>query len=159
MFIKNYNAHDPAPSQHLPPVSELSQTYLTSLQKLGFQGDIDTSLSARLVHAVDNSIYQLIPQAVVYPANTADVQMVMRLGSSQKFQHVTFVARGGGTGTNAQSLNEGIVLDLSKYMNALEALDIQQGSVWVEAGMVKDALNAQIKPSGYFFSPDTSASS
>jgi FAD/FMN-containing dehydrogenase/Fe-S oxidoreductase len=145
--------------KRLPPVTASYQAYLKSLKDSNFKGDIDTSLSARLVHAVDNSIYQFIPQAVVFPASTADVQTLLRLGSTPAFQHITFTARGGGTGTNGQSLNKGIVLDLSRHMNALEEVNEQQGYAWVQAGIVKDALNEQIEKIGYFFSPDTSASS
>lgn len=71
---------------------------------------------------------------------------------------VTFSARGGGTGTNGQSLTHGLILDVSRYMNRVLEVNPEQGWVRVEAGVVKDALNDALRPHGYFFSPDLSTS-
>ncbi len=59
--------------------------------------------------------------------------------------------RGGGTGTNGQSLTEGIVVDMSRYMNRILEINPEQGWVKVEAGVIKDQLNQYLKPYGYFF--------
>ncbi len=48
--------------------------------------------------ATDNSIYQLTPQAVVYPRSTSDVQLLAKLAIDKQFQSLTFTPRGGGTG-------------------------------------------------------------
>ena len=65
----------------------------------------------------------------------------------------------GGTGTNGQSLTPGIVLDLSKYMNHILEINIEENWVRVEAGVIKDQLNDYLRPYGFFFSPDLSTSS
>lgn len=69
--------------------------------------------------ATDNSIYQLTPQAVIYPRSTKDVQLLANLANDKQFQALTFTPRGGGTGTNGQTLTEGIVVDMSRYIQKI----------------------------------------
>ncbi|MCE9678315.1 FAD-binding oxidoreductase [Shewanella sp. AS1] len=132
--------------------------FLDTLASSGFTGDIDKRYSARLAQATDNSVYQFLPQAVLYPRNQTDVRIALKLAAKPEFETVVFSARGGGTGTNGQSLTHGLVLDLSRYMNRVLEVNAEKGWVRVEAGVVKDALNDALKPHGYFFSPDLSTS-
>lgn len=141
-----------------PHLSELTKNYLIQLEAAGFTGDVETRYSERLTMATDNSIYQLLPQAIIFPRSTADVQLLTRVAGSEQFSALTFTPRGGGTGTNGQSLTEGIVVDMSRYMKRILDINLQQGWVKVEAGVIKDQLNEYLKPFGYFFSPELSTS-
>lgn len=141
-----------------PQVSPAVERYIHALNESGFTGDTTTRYGDRLTLATDNSIYQLLPQAIVFPRSTADVILVMRLAAQDEFRPVTFTPRGGGTGTNGQSLNNGVVIDLSRYMNRILEINPEQGWVRAEAGVIKDQLNAYLKPYGYFFAPELSTS-
>lgn len=141
-----------------PQVSPAVERYIHALNESGFTGDSTTRYGDRLTLATDNSIYQLLPQAIVFPRSTADVILVMRLAAQDEFRSVTFTPRGGGTGTNGQSLNNGVVIDLSRYMNRILEINPEQGWVRAEAGVIKDQLNAYLKPYGYFFAPELSTS-
>lgn len=141
-----------------PQVSPAVERYIHALNESGFTGDTTTRYGDRLTLATDNSIYQLLPQAIVFPRSTADVILVMRLAAQDEFRSVTFTPRGGGTGTNGQSLNNGVVIDLSRYMNRILEINPEQGWVRAEAGVIKDQLNAYLKPYGYFFAPELSTS-
>ncbi|NIH19108.1 FAD-binding oxidoreductase [Morganella morganii] len=143
---------------HSPQVSPAVERYIHALNESGFTGDTTTRYGDRLTLATDNSIYQLLPQAIVFPRSTADVILVMRLAAQDEYRSVTFTPRGGGTGTNGQSLNNGVVIDLSRYMNRIPEINPEQGWVRVEAGVIKDQLNAYLKPYGYFFAPELSTS-
>jgi FAD/FMN-containing dehydrogenase/Fe-S oxidoreductase len=137
-------------------ISIETQNYLRLLQDADYLGDIEISYSSRLAVATDNSIYQQIPQAVLFPKNISDMQEIARLSNSN--DAITFSARGGGTGTNGQSLTPGIVVDTSRYMNQILEVNLQEKWVRVQAGVIKDALNDLLRPHGYFFSPDLSTS-
>jgi len=139
-------------------VSPLYQEFAKVLATKNFTGDINFQYSARLAHATDNSIYQQLPQLVLHPRTKQDIQVITLLGSEEKFSEIKFSARGGGTGTNGQSLTPGIVVDLSKYMNRILEINVAENWVRVEAGVVKDQLNDYLKPYGFFFSPDLSTS-
>ena len=141
-----------------PGVVQLVLNFLQALEQQGFTGDTATRYADRLTMATDNSIYQLLPDAVVFPRSTADVALLARLASQERFASLIFTPRGGGTGTNGQALNTGIVVDMSRYMNRIIEINPEEGWVRVEVGVIKDQLNQYLKPFGYFFAPELSTS-
>ncbi|MCW3173876.1 D-2-hydroxyglutarate dehydrogenase YdiJ [Shewanella subflava] len=143
---------------HKQTLEPVYLAYLAALEQSDFNGEIDKRYSARLIQATDNSVYQFLPQAVIYPASQKDVELVLRLAAKPEFKTVTFSARGGGTGTNGQSLTHGLILDVSRHMNKVIEVNATEGWVKVQAGVVKDALNDALRPHGFFFSPDLSTS-
>lgn len=143
----------------LDPNASLEQhyvDYITALNESEFTGDIENGYSSRLAVATDNSIYQKLPQAVVFPKTTADLVVLGQLAN--QFSDVTFCARGGGTGTNGQSLTQGIVVDVSRHMREILEINADEGWVRVQAGVIKDQLNDFLRPYGFFFAPDLSTS-
>ena len=132
--------------------------FLAELRLRGFEGDIGQRQTDRVVFATDNSIYQLPPQAVVFPRHELDVVRVARLAHEERFRSITFTPRGGGTGTNGQSLTDGLVVDLSRHMNAILEINVEEGWARVQAGVVKDQLNAAVLEHGLFFAPELSPS-
>jgi FAD/FMN-containing dehydrogenase/Fe-S oxidoreductase len=124
----------------------------------GFTGEICIDYATRLSVATDNSIYQVLPAGVLFPRTTADVALVLRLIDEPRFHAVAVAARGGGTGTNGQSLTSGVVLDLSRHMAKIVALDLEAGVVTVQPGVVLDDLNGFLKQHGVFFAPNLSPS-
>ena len=137
-------------------VSDDYRTYLQRLEKSSFSGDIEYSYGSRLAVATDNSVYQKLPQAVIHPKGINDLQTIGELANQHP--QVKFSARGGGTGTNGQSLTDGIVVDMSRHMNKVLEINPEEGWVRVQSGVVKDALNDALRPYGFFFSPDLSTS-
>ncbi|MGO2366684.1 MAG: D-2-hydroxyglutarate dehydrogenase YdiJ, partial [Pseudoalteromonas sp.] len=121
-------------------------------------GDTDASYATRLTVSTDNSIYQQMPQGVIFPCSEKDIQIALETAGQDPFLSLTFGPRGGGTGTNGQSLTPGIVVDLSRYMREILEINEAEGWVRVQAGVIKDQLNDFLKPFGYFFSPDLSTS-
>ncbi|WP_166839478.1 D-2-hydroxyglutarate dehydrogenase YdiJ [Rheinheimera pleomorphica] len=132
--------------------------YSKALVAAGFSGDIETSYGARLAVATDNSIYQALPQAVLHPKCTEDLVILTSLAQTSSFSHIKFSPRGGGTGTNGQALTEHVVVDLSRHMRGILEINVEQRWVRVQAGVIKDQLNAFLKPYGFFFAPDLSTS-
>jgi FAD/FMN-containing dehydrogenase/Fe-S oxidoreductase len=146
---------------HVVPPAAVAQSYrafLDALAAAGFRGGITASHADRTVLSTDNSIYQRLPQAVVFPCDAEDVQCLARLAGERAFRRVVLTARGGGTGTNGQSLTDGIVVDLSRHMNRVLEIDPQARRVRVQAGVVKDQLNAALASHGLFFAPELSTS-
>ncbi|MGL5759360.1 D-2-hydroxyglutarate dehydrogenase YdiJ [Plesiomonas sp.] len=143
---------------HVPGVAPVTHAFLDALKTHGFTGDAEHTYAARLSMATDNSVYQQLPQAVVFPRSVADMLLLMQTAQLADFKTLTFTPRGGGTGTNGQSLTTGIVVDTSRYMNRILELNLDEMWVRVESGVIKDQLNAYLRPHGYFFSPDLSTS-
>ena len=138
--------------------ASLAIEFLAELRLRGFEGDIAHTHADRMVFATDNSIYQLPPQAVLFPRHEVDVVRIAKLGAEPRFSSLTFTPRGGGTGTNGQSLTDGLCVDLSRHMNAILEVNAEEGWARVQAGVVKDQLNDAVAQHGLFFAPELSPS-
>ena len=142
----------------IEPLKQPYRQYLEALLAEGFAGDVAISDADRTVFATDNSIYRIHPQAVLFPRNADDIARVLRLLAEDHFASVALAPRGGGTGTNGQSLTDGLVLDLSRHMTRIIEVNAKEGWVRVEAGAVKDQLDAELAAYGLFFAPELSTS-
>ncbi|WP_182422267.1 FAD-binding and (Fe-S)-binding domain-containing protein [Aureimonas sp. ME7] len=136
-----------------------SEGFARSLGLEGFEGETSGDLAQRLVAGTDNSIYQLRPALVLYPRSGGDLNRIVRAAISDPRSPVPLTVRGGGTGTNGQSLTSGVVIDVSRHMNRILRLDTQARTVTVEPGVVLDQLNAALAPHGLFFPPTVSTAS
>ncbi len=134
------------------------QSYLTALAQAGFKGDIAKTESDRVVASVDNSVYQLCPQAVLYPKSKQDIILIFKLSNQEKYHQIKFTPRGGGTGTNGQSLTNGIIIDTSRFLNRIIDFDEKNRQITVEPGVVLDQLNEYLLPYHLFFAPTLSPS-
>lgn len=143
------------------PLSRLGAQYVRFLEALkarGFEGEIAPDYASRTVLATDNSIYQRLPQAAVFPRHAEDLERLAKLAFELPHRDIVLTPRGGGTGTNGQSLTDGLVVDVSRHMNRILEIDVENRRVRVQAGVVKDQLNAALKPHGLFFAPELSTS-
>ena len=134
------------------------KSFANQLVRAGFTGDIDLCYSSRTVSATDNSIYQILPEGILYPKTVIDISLMLRLSFKKTFSQIVFSARGGGTGTNGQSLTPGFIVDLSRYMNRVISIDPEKKTARVQAGVVKDYLNEMTRAYGLFFAPELSTS-
>lgn len=143
---------------NLQKVSPKYLEYLQSLKPRGFKGDVEWAHASRLLCATDNSVYQCMPQAVLFPKDEDDIALALKL-RHDSFKEVIVSPRGGGTGTNGQSLNRGIMIDCSRHMKGVSEFHPEAREVTVQSGVIKDELNECIKKDGLFFSPELSTSS
>ena len=136
----------------------LYQQFASDLESSGFSGDIELGYADRTVLATDNSIYQILPEGVLYPRSTDDLSKVFIQAVRSHYHSIVLSPRGGGTGTNGQSLTPGFMIDTSRYMNRV--LDINAEERWarVQCGVVKDHLNDLAAKEGLFFAPELSTS-
>jgi len=130
--------------------------FLTALGAHGFAGDIRDDWATRIVYSTDNSIYQWIPDAVICPKSVQDIQCLGQLLARPEWRSIKITPRGGGTGTNAQSLNVGLVVDTSRYLNQILEINSDDGYVIVQPGVVLDVLNHRLAPFGLRFGPSVS---
>ncbi len=107
------------------------------------------------MYATDNSIYQLPPDGVVVAENADHISAVVEANRASGSPR-PLTARGAGTGTNGQSLTDGLIIDTKRQMNQLLELDVDARTVRVEPGMVTAQLNEQLASHGLFWPPSTS---
>jgi len=115
------------------------------------KGEVRFSTGDRGMYASDAGNYRMIPAGVVLPCDADDVEATLAL--CRKYR-VPIVARGGGTGIPGQTVNDGIVLDFSKYMNRLLELNPREKYAWIEPGIVLDELRNAANEYDLTFGPD-----
>ncbi|MFT4694218.1 MAG: FAD/FMN-containing dehydrogenase/Fe-S oxidoreductase [Francisella sp.] len=142
-------------SNHL---NSLIDTFTDELISLGFDGDIHNDYASRISSSMDNSVYMVVPELLVFPKDKSDVNKVFQLASQEKFRKLKFAPRGGGTGTAGHSLCAGVIIDTSRYMNEILDIDLDNEFVTVQPGVVLDQLNDKLADSEYFFAPNLSPS-
>ncbi len=131
---------------------------IAALADSSFEGEILDDPSSRVVYGTDNSIYQLEPTVIVIPTSTSDVAEIVKANNALA-EPFGLVARGGGTGTNGQSLTAGLVIDFKRSMNRIIEVDSVAKTAIVEPGVVMDQLNHRAAQVGLRFAPNTSAGS
>jgi FAD/FMN-containing dehydrogenase/Fe-S oxidoreductase len=107
-------------------------------------------------YATDASFYQIMPAGVVVPRTVDDALIAMAIARDAG-RVVT--PRGGGTSQCGQTVNDGIVIDVSKHLNKMIALDATNLTCVVEPGIVLDDLNRRLKQHGLWFPVDVSTAS
>lgn len=132
--------------------------FLLNLQHQGFEGDIITDDSTLVVYSTDNSIYELKPYGVLFPKNENAVELIFTILRMESYRTITITARGGGTSTNGQSVNTGLIVDYSRYMNKILEINPHNKTATVQPGVILDSLNKEAKKYGLFFPPNISPS-
>lgn len=109
----------------------------------------------RTVYSTDNSIYQVRPEGVMLPTAVEEIQALL-LSNVASANPRPIVARGGGTGTNGQSLTDGLIVDVKRNLNRIVSVDPTAMTAVVEPGVVTAELNAELFEHGLFWAPHTS---
>ncbi|MCJ0742818.1 FAD-binding and (Fe-S)-binding domain-containing protein [Pedobacter montanisoli] len=129
--------------------------------KTTFEGELyyDNSTvheALKKVYSTDASVYQEKPLAVAIPKTKEDLKRLIRFAN---VQGVSLIPRAAGTSLAGQVVGNGIVVDISKYFTQI--LEINQEEAWVrvQPGVIRDDLNAVLKPYGLMFGPETSTAS
>lgn len=117
-----------------------------------FEGEFYFNDIYRNLYATDASAYREKPLAVAIPENPEAIQKVIKLARELK---TSIIPRTAGTSLAGQVVGNGIVLDLSKYLNKI--LEVNKEGKWVrvEPGIVRDDLNLALRNYGLFFAPET----
>ena len=127
----------------------------TDLQKLGQQlsGEIHYDQLMRTLYATDASVYREMPLAVAFPKNSEDIKKLIRFAVDH---NTSLIPRTAGTSLAGQCVGNGIVVDTSRYLTKIIELNAEESWVRVQPGVIRDELNAFLKPHGLFFGPNTS---
>lgn len=115
------------------------------------QGEVRFDDTSRRLYSTDASIYQILPAGVVLPKTGDDLTATVQIAAELE---VPVVPRGGGTSLSGQSIGPGLVIDCSKYLNAILDVDPVGRTCRVQPGVVLDQLNRALAAHGLMFGPD-----
>ena len=119
------------------------------------EGEVRFDETAKALYSTDASMYQIKPLGVVYPKHAQDVSRIIRLAYEQG---IPVTPRGGGTSLGGQAVGQSIQMDLSRHMNQIIEVNVEERWARVQPGVVLDELNAHLKPHGLLFAPDVAPS-
>jgi len=105
------------------------------------------------IYATDASVYQEMPLAVAIPQNEEDISKLIQFANQYK---ISLIPRAAGTSLAGQVVGRGLVIDISKHFNRIIEVNEKEQYAWVEPGVVRDVLNANLKAHGLMFGPETS---
>lgn len=117
------------------------------------RGEVLFAPADRGRYATDASIYQIEPYGVLVPRTIEDVQAAMAICREEG---IPVLPRGGGTSQCGQTVNRALVLDCTKYLRDVVAIDTAAGTARVQPGITLGALNDALKSQGLFFPVDPS---
>ncbi|CAL9478878.1 FAD-binding and (Fe-S)-binding domain-containing protein [Streptomyces sp. enrichment culture] len=120
------------------------------------RGEVGFDVTSRALTTMDASNYRRVPLGVVAPRDADDVAAVLEVCRTHG---VPVVPRGGGTSIAGQATGAGVVLDFTRHMNRLLALDPEARTATVQPGLVLDRLQEAAAPHGLRFGPDPSTHS
>jgi FAD/FMN-containing dehydrogenase len=95
------------------------ELFYNTLKQIGFKGEIDVSEESRQFYSHDASLFELLPQAVVFPVDAADLEkLVMAVNTCRpKIQGLSLTARSAGTDMSGGAITESVVIDFTKHFN------------------------------------------
>ncbi len=102
-------------------------------------------------YAADASNYRQVPIGVVIPRSLDEFAQALRICASHD---APVLPRGGGTSQCGQTVNQAVVLDISKHCTRILEIDAMQRTAMVEPGVVCDALRDAAEAHGLTFGPD-----
>ncbi len=116
-------------------------------------GELHDDHLLRTLYATDASVYRELPLAVAYPKTKDDIR---RLLDYARRHRTSLIPRTAGTSLAGQCVGQGIVVDTSRHWNRILEVHAEERYAWVQPGVIRDELNAHLKPLGLFFGPNTS---
>lgn len=112
--------------------------------------------AVRMAYSTDSSVYQEKPLAVAIPSGIEDLKKLIAFAKDRK---VTLIPRTAGTSLSGQVVGSGIVVDVSLAFNKIMELNVEERWVSVQPGVIRDDLNAYLRPFGLMYGPETSTAS
>ncbi len=128
---------------------------IKKLRDIVGEENIRDNLADLYVYSSDASVHSSMPNVVVRPGSTQEVQKILRYANKNR---IPVIPRGAGSGMSGQTvpIDGGIVLDM-KRMNKILEIRPEDVLCKVEPGVINDELNRVLEPYGFFFPPTPSS--
>jgi len=143
------------PEKHMP-LEDSPAPSLEARLRREVRGEVLFDRFSRGRYATDASIYQIEPLGVVVPKSREHAAAAIAIAREEG---VPVLPRGAGTSQCGQTVAHALVIDCSKHLDQVIAVDVERRHVRVEPGVVLDRLNRQLRKDRLFFPVDPSTAS
>src|SRR4051812_19283395 len=112
------------------------EAFYESLKQKGFSGEIDTSEETRQFYSHDASLFEMMPEVVVFPKNMADLSRLIEAVNENraKIPKLSLTARSAGTDMSGGAVNESVIVDFVKHFNKVE--EVTEHSARTQPGVL-----------------------
>jgi glycolate oxidase len=122
---------------------------------VGRQGVVWTPEELLVFECDGLASYRQMPDVAVLPRTTEELAALVRVCARAG---VPFVARGSGTGLSGGALPvEGCVLVVTSRMNRILRVDLDNGLVVVQPGVINQWVTQAVSGAGFYYAPDPSS--
>lgn len=115
--------------------------------------DVDDSPLARALYSTDASLYRVAPKVVARPRHADEVLAIV--AACQETQ-TPITSRGAGTSIAGNAIGTGVVIDFSRHLNRVLAVDSVTNTAEVQPGAVHAVLQRAAAAHGLRYGPDPS---
>lgn len=107
----------------------MNAALLEELKSL-IKGDVVTDEETLMKHAHDASLFEVIPQVVVFPKDDEDVENLVKFVNKHKKEHkdLSLTGRSAGTDMSGGCINESIIVAFGKYFTKIGDIKNQIGA-------------------------------
>lgn len=128
----------------------MEQDLLDALKKC-IEGDVVTDETTLLEYSHDASLFEVMPQVVVFPKNDKDVEALVAFVSEHKknYPHLSLTGRSGGTDMGGGSINDSLIVSFTKYFN--KTPEIQGNTATVQPGVFYRDFEKETLKQGLIF--------
>ncbi len=98
------------------------------------QGDVESSDEAREKYSHDASLFEVVPEVIVFPKDVKDVQAIVNFVREHKkdIPNLSITARSAGTCMSGGSINESIIMDFTRHLH--QVIEVTDTHAVVEPG-------------------------
>lgn len=115
--------------------------------------DVLADDTSRALYSSDASLYRVRPTLVVRPHDADEVAGVLDFCRAEG---LVLTPRGGGTSVAGNAIGPGVVVDFSRHMTKVLAVDAEARTATVQPGVIQADLQHTVASAGLRFGPDPS---
>ncbi|MCL7452464.1 MAG: FAD-binding protein [Anaerolineae bacterium] len=133
----------------------LSESIQSELGEIVGNEHLLTSPEALICYSYDGTFHESLPEAVILPADTAEIAQVLELCNRQR---IPVIPRGMASGLAAATVpvDGGLILNTVR-LNRLLEIDKANMMATVQAGIITSDLQLEVEKLGLFYPPDPSS--
>ena len=105
-------------------------TFKQTLAKAGFKGEMDDTPVTRDFYSHDASLFEIKPQIVMFPTDSADVQKLVKAVAANKkdMPQLSITGRSAGTCMSGGAVNDSIIIDFTRHLNKVGTVSSTEAS-------------------------------
>lgn len=101
-----------------------------TLRDAGFKGDFDDSATAKDHYSHDASLFEIVPELIVFPKDPKDVEILVAVAAKEKkhLPGLSLTGRSAGTDMAGGAINDSVIVDFTRYVNEIKQVSPTQAT-------------------------------